>query len=351
MSFRLTPPEHQLADEFRRRIRTGEWREHVPGILRLAKDFGVTRPLVEKAIGHLIESGEVIHHGVGKPMTPVRASGAPVRRGTLIAHDQPVDIVSGETMGILSDLLTAAPQPASLLRLDRGLAPDDMVGALAATDAEYLILTALPGEVADRLAESGRKVIGLGGSGVSRHTPRITSDYREMICGAFRRCFAAGHTRVSMPLWRRPADTSASIRNWIAATYAEAGLRHAPEFDAPIVPDDSPAAMHACLRELFRLTPPTALVLHDLPHWIAAVSMLNRLRRRIPEDVSVVLITGWTELESATPSVAHMRMDTPSFLPALRRLIGDLDSGAAPRTISLPPRWVPGDSLAPPPAR
>lgn len=348
MAFPILHPEEQLADEFRRRIRSGAWGDRVPGILRLASDFGVSRPLVEKAVARLIASGDILHRGNGRAMRPVRGRADTKREGTLIVHDHPADMASGQTMELLNLFLKAAPQPASILRLDAKRPVGKLVAALAAAPEKYLLIANLPGEVADRLTETGRKVIFLGGFTPRNACPHLARDYRLMITEPLRRAFAAGHRRVSTPLWRRTPETCVRIRAWIAEEYAAAGLRHSPEFDCPVVADERPAAMHACVRELCRVTPPTAFILHDLPHWIATMSVLGKLRLRVPEDVSIALATRWSELDSASPPPAHMSMDPPAFLPALRRLIREIESGKTPRGVLIPPVWVPGDSLAAP---
>lgn len=67
------PVWQQLADELKRRIRTGEYqpRKAIPTIVLLVDEFGVSRNTVRKVVEHLEREGYVRRHqGLGTFVAP-----------------------------------------------------------------------------------------------------------------------------------------------------------------------------------------------------------------------------------------------------------------------------------------
>ena len=75
---------------------------------------------------------------------------------------------------------------------------------------------------------------------------------------------------------------------------------------------------HRCLEELFRYTPPTALLIDDISYFVATLLFLTNKNIRVPEDVSVVCTKDSLNFEWCNPSVAHIRW--PS-LPIARQIV------------------------------
>ena len=352
--FRLLRPEEQLADEMRRRIRVGEWADTIPGLHRLVAEFGAGRAVTERAITTLLDTGELLPPtGAGRPVRIARRGKHRFAAGTVLAHATPPDMVSGDGIAVLRALEPRLPAPVFNLRFDTDTPTAERLHRIRETRAKHVVLVSLEATIADTLRDDGRHVVALGAIGKPARAPLIAADYAGTIRAAFARAFAAGHRRVSFPLWRRAPETVAMIREQVGAAYAAAGLRHSPAFDTPIVSDDSPDALHDCIRELFRATPPTALVLNDFIQWVGVTSTLARLRLVVPDDVSLILLTHAPELAAANPSAAHFRFPVPALVEAVCEC---LDAPPGNRAVAAPHRAfatlpVAGDSLSPPRAR
>ena len=185
------------------------------------------------------------------------------------------------------------------------------------------------GEVADRLAEAGRIVVAGGAASPPEKVTAVGYSHEQLVRGAISRAFAAGHRRVSFALWRRKPEVAAKMRAWIADEYAKAGYRHAPEFDAPVVPERTAESLHSCLRELLRHTPPTALVVSDFIQWLGTVMVLAQAGLRVPRDLSLVCLCSAREWEAATPSQAHFRHPIAGYARAVRAALGRHRGGQA----------------------
>lgn len=351
MAFSFSSPEEQLAAEMRRRIRTGLWKEKTPGIHKLRDEFGLGRTIVEKAVADLVRTGDILHAGHGLPMRINRRAQpqqAPAN-GTLLVYNIPEYQRSGEIPALIDELSDTLPGPAERLRISSAEPTAATIERLREADVKHIVTIGIHSDVAESLIAEGRSVAAIGGPGDFTRAPMVRIDFEMLVREAFRHVFALGHTRVTLPIWRRHPDSVRRMRLWIRDEYERANLRHNEAFDTPIIEDENPEAMHACIRALFRHTPPSALVLLDFPQWIATMTTLNTLGRRVPEDVSIILLARASEITAATPSVAHFRHPNSELVDAVRRILRTRD--IVPGIRSIPPIWVPGATLAAPACR
>jgi DNA-binding LacI/PurR family transcriptional regulator len=349
-SFHLKSPATQLAAELRRAIASGEISGSMPGLRKLMADFGVTRKVVEGAMAELIQSGDLKSHGPNKAMEPVRRRHPThENQGGLLVTSRPFELRSGIHRELFLAIEAALPPPVTRLNIDAQNTPvEKVVRRILESDRQTIFILDHEGEVADRLAEAGRIVVATGMASPVKKVSHASVSHEMLVRGAVSRAFEAGHRRVCFVLWRRRPEVAARMRAWIADEYAKAGYRHTPDFDAPIVDDRNPEALHTCLRELVRHTPPTALIVSDFPQWIGTVMVLAQAGLRVPGDISLICLCSAPEWEAATPSQAHFAHPVAALAKAIRLALEAAVRGEPPEIITLAPEWVPGDSLAPP---
>ena len=73
-----------------------------------------------------------------------------------------------------------------------------------------------------------------------------------------------------------------------------------------------------CLESLFRVTPPTALIIDESPFFLAALQFCARKGLRVPQDVSLICTDDDPHFAWFTPEVAHIRWDRR---PVVRRIV------------------------------
>lgn len=351
MRFNLHSPRSQVAEELRRRIATGEFAGHLPGIRRLMAELGATRTIVEGALDELSHEGIIVFQGRRKPVEIVRTAPASSGEGTLVVHSDPIERRTGDHREILLAMEEHLPAPVVRLTLSQaGARPERVAERILESPLRHIVVMDHDAEVADRLLNAGRIVVAAGTGGEPTAAPQVSVSHEQLVRGAVRKAFEAGHRRVSFPLWRRLPEVAANMRRWIAAEYLAAGYKHSPEFDAPVVVGREPAALHRTLRELLRHTPPTALIASDFQQWLATVMVLGESGLRMPRDISLICLCSTPEWESATPSPAHFRFPVGAMVAAVARALTAAERGVTPSTVSLAPEWVPGNSLGAPPA-
>ena len=60
---------------------------------------------------------------------------------------------------------------------------------------------------------------------------------------------------------------------------------------------------------MFRHSPPTALVIEEVPHLIATLKFCGQRGIRVPEDLSLLCMEHRPELDYCQPAVSHLRWD------------------------------------------
>lgn len=349
VGFIAKTPANQLADELRRRIHAGETGEKLPGLRRLMADFSLSRTTVEAALEELKRTGDVIDPGPSRALKTVRRPDAKAMHGTLFVFDQPPEKRGGEPAEIFRAIEAALPPPVVRLCLDHpGHDSAQALRRIRETTQRRVVITGLRAEIADRLAEDGRVVVAVGVAGEPLVAGSVAVSYEQLVRGAVSRAFEAGHRRVSFPLWRRKPEIAAMMRGWIADEYAKAGYRHSPDFDAPIVPEDTPESLKKSLRALLRHTPPTAFVAGDFRQWLGTLSALAEAGLRTPRDVSLITLCASADWDTVSPEPTHFRFPVADIVKAVKAALAEGAHGGAPKRVRLSPIWVPGGSLGPP---
>ena len=75
---------------------------------------------------------------------------------------------------------------------------------------------------------------------------------------------------------------------------------------------------------------------------------LSPLRVRVPEDVSIVLLSHVRELAASPVEYAHLRYPVPTLVAEVRAMLRRMERGKPGGKIILEPEFRPGGSLAAP---
>jgi DNA-binding LacI/PurR family transcriptional regulator len=104
------------------------------------------------------------------------------------------------------------------------------------------------------------------------------------------------------------------------------------------------------LERLFRVTPPTALIIEETPRVIGVMEFLARRRIHVPEQVSLVSTDYDASLAWCHLGVAHMRWDDEPIVRRIVRWVAAVRRHRADRKIiNFPAEFIPGGSIGPAP--
>jgi DNA-binding LacI/PurR family transcriptional regulator len=99
---------------------------------------------------------------------------------------------------------------------------------------------------------------------------------------------------------------------------------------------------------LFKRTPPTALIIDEIPNFFATVAFCARHGIRVPEQVSLVSTDCDALLDWCHPPIAHMRWDPKPIIRRVVRWVDAVRKGKTDRKIiNFPAEFIPGGSTGP----
>ena len=311
----------QVADELRKGFHEGRWIGHLPGRDRLADELHVSTKTIEAAIRQLQEEGRVSSEGAGKRRKIIPTDETPEVRPLRIAilDEEPLDIIEGYDVA-MQHLLQEAGHTAFFTRkclLDL----DKEVRRLARLVGEYeadawivkcpsrAVLEWFVGEGIPVFAQFGRR----RGMPVAAAGPDKVSAYREVV----RKLVGLGHRRISLVALadRRHPEPGASERAFLDEL-AQQGLPTG-SFNLPDW-QESRAGIDHLVKSLFRMTPPTALLIDEAYLFHAVKHSLAQREIIAPRDISLICTDPDRTFEWCSPSIAHIYWDPR---PINRRIV------------------------------
>lgn len=112
--------------------------------------------------------------------------------------------------------------------------------------------------------------------------------------------------------------------------------------------EDTNAGFHHCLDSLFRVTPPTALIIEEASYFVAVLQFLARRGLRVPRDVSLICTDDDLVFSHCEPPVACIAWDSR---PLVRRIVNwasNISRGKPDlRQTLTPATFKPGGTIGP----
>ena len=292
----------------------------MPGVPTLAAELGVDHKAVARAIGLLEEDGLLIGQGAGRPRRIVPPKGhAPsaLRVGLLVSHAAGG---GGDLMIELRHLLEEAGHvpifPGTNLQ-DLGMDGRRVAGLVQRTEAGAWVVVSGSREVLEWFAEQETPAFALAGRCGGLPIAGAGPDKLPAAVAATRRLIALGHLRISALCRRQlrlphPVRALRAFLGELEAAGIATGGFNLPDWE------ETREGLACVLDSLFRLTPPTALILDEAFLYHAAYHHLARRGLRVPEDVSLVCTDGDPTFVWCRPTVAHIHWD---YRPVVRHIV------------------------------
>lgn len=346
----------QLANHLRSEIFRGQFTRELPGINQLASRLGCSPRTVTGALQLLLRERVITKQGVGRPflVTPEKSDSPPGMRVQLLPYDVEdceQDTISWHFNQIRTHLENAGHvfsfASRSLSQLDMEV--KKVARHVKKADADAWIVASGSREILRWFSRQPKPAFALFGlqkdlqiAGVG---PDKVSAYREVA----HRLIALGHQRIVMlnrPSRRLPSPGFPELAFLEALQQAgiPTGAYNLPNWD------ESLAGIHRILDELFRLTPPTAMIIDEAKVFIAVQHDLARRGILAPENISLVATDQDPHLDYILPTVAHIRCDTTPWARRICKWADRVAIGKEDRCQTLTRAvFVEGDTIGPPP--
>jgi DNA-binding LacI/PurR family transcriptional regulator len=309
----------QVAAHLRGELMRGRWGNEIPGRNLLAAELGTNAKTVEAALRLMEQEKLLIPQGAGRRRRiAVSGTHPSVLRVAVLTYEP---AAHGDNYMIdLLHLLTEAGHVAfwsGKTLLELGMNVQRIAKMVAETQADAWVVVSGSREVLSWFAAQDLPVMALFGRRRGLPIAGVGPDKPPVMVELAKRLIALGHRRIVMlaRAERRlpePGATERALLNTLAAHGLETGTYHLPDWEETV------DGFHRCLEELFRLTPPTALIVDEAPHFTGAAQFCARHGIRVPEDVSLICCDSDPHFAWCKPTVTHIGWDSR---PVVRRIV------------------------------
>ena len=341
----------QVAAHLRNEILRGRWSTTMPGRNQLAPELGVNRKTAEAALRQLEHEGILVGRGAGSKRLIVLPEGASALRPLQVAilDYDPL----GQTEGYKSELRHLLEEaghhafiaPSSLTEL--GMKVSRVRRLVERTQADAWIVCAGSRQVLEWFASRPEPTFALFGRRAEVAVAATGPDKPSSYAAATRQLIELGHRRIALLCReeRRLPAPGATERAFLA-TLEEHGIPTG-DFNLPNW-EDSKDGFQKLLDELFRVTPPTALLVDETHLFSATQQFLARRKLQVPEDVSLVCSDPNPDFTWCEPSIAHIRWDPRPVIRRIVRWAANVSRGKPDVRQSLvPAEFVAGGTIGP----
>jgi DNA-binding LacI/PurR family transcriptional regulator len=342
----------QVADHLRDELLRGRWREFMPGLPRLSQELGIDPKTVDVALKQLEQQGLIERQGAGKRRRIlVEAATATTDPSIRVA------ILSAESLalndGYMIELLHRlhdtghhaffAPKTLEQLNMNLGR----LASMVRETPADAWVVSSASREVLEWFMGEGIPVFALFGRRRELKIAGVGPDKVQAFRDAVRALVALGHRRISLLAlrMRRLPKPGAPERAFLQELEAQ-GLPTGP-YNLPDWEENSDG-LHELLDSIFRVTPPTALIIDQAYIFHAVKHHLANLGVKVPGDVSLICTDPDTTFAWCKPTIAHIVWDSRPVLRRIIRWASNVSRGKQDlRQSSTPARLIPGGTIGP----
>lgn len=320
----------QVTERLRRGMSEGRWRGALPGRNHLAEELGCSPWTVEEAIKRLTTEGWLVSPGAGhrrRITLTGNLAHRSLRVGILLYEriDEKLDYIVDLEHKLFEAGHVPVIPPKTLFDLKMSV---DRIGKLVGSmEADAWVIQSGSSEVLKWFAEQPTPAFALAGR---RRGVDIASTGPDKIPAgqaAVRRLVELGHRRIVMisrEERRKPAP--GLMERAFLNELGSLGIATSPNYNLPDW-DDTVEGLYGRLDSLFRLSPPTALIIDEVPLYLAAERHLARLGFLAPADVSLICQDPGPAFKWFRPSVSHIAWDSRPMINRIVRWTGNVARG------------------------
>jgi DNA-binding LacI/PurR family transcriptional regulator len=318
-SWQLLSAVEQVTAHLRDALARGQWRGAMPGVHTLAAELRVNRKTVEAALQRLEKQRVLVAQGPGRRRRIVEQKHfiPPSLRVAILLWE--MDDARVHYLVELRHLLLEAGHTvvfAERSLVDLKMDPRRVARLAEKTRADAWIVAAGSHEVLAWFAAQPVPAFALFGRREGLPIAAIGPDKKPAYVAAARRLIELGHRRIVLikrQIDRKggPGRIERAVMEVLGAHGVTTGPYNLPDWQ------DNPDGFHRLLHELFRVTPPSALIIDEPFLFTAAQQYLARRGIHAPEHVSLVCTDPDPSFAWCRPSIAHFHWDPR---PVVRRV-------------------------------
>lgn len=350
--FNLHSPSQQVASHLRDELLRGRWVGTMPGGPTLAKELGVDGKTVWAALKILEEEGLLIAHGAGRrrEISLPDDLDAPSLRLAILDYE-PLEQTEEWTVAMRQRLMEEGHNPfftdKSLIEL--GMDVKRVARMVRKTSADAFVVGSGSREILEWFAKQDRPAFAMFGRRRGLPIAGVGPDHEAAGREVVKHLISLGHRRIVILVraGNRIGGPSASERA-IFEEMTSAGIPTS-SYNLPDW-EDSPEGLEVVMNELFRVTPPTALIVDEAILFHAVREHLAQRGIVAPAHVSLICTDPDRTFSWCRPTVAHIRWDHRAVVRRILRWTENVARGKEDRQQTLTKaEFVNGGTVGPPP--
>lgn len=322
----------------------------MPGVNWLAAELGVNRKTVAAALLQLEKEGLLANQGQGRKrriVPPDSDAVRPMQIGILLY--EPVPLTQGYLVE-LQHLLIAAGHTAFFASKslgELGMNTLRVTQFVQQNSADAWVLCAGSREVLSSFCEKNIPAFALFGRREGVPIAGTGPNKSPVVAAAARKLIELGHRRIVLVVQR---VRRLPVPGRAETAFIEELKSHniaVSEFNLPDW-DETPDGLHELLHSLFRVTPPTAMIIDEAPLFAAVQQFLAARGLRVPQHVSLICTDADSTFTWCKPAITHIRWDTGPVLRRIVRWAANVSQGKADtRQTFSPAEFVEGGTIGP----
>jgi DNA-binding LacI/PurR family transcriptional regulator len=348
--WQLKSAAEQVAEYLRAELLQRRWSESMPGVHWLAAELGVNRKTADAALRLLEREGLLVPQGAGRRRRIVLPGGpgaSSLRVAILVgeAADRRQDFMVEIQHGLVDAGHTAFFAEPFMVEL--GMDVRRIARMVKRTETDAWVVEAGSREVLEWFLTQATPTFALFGRMRRLPIAGTGPDKLPAYAAATRELIGLGHRRIVLLVRtrRRLPEPGAVERAFLAEL--EAHKLPVSDYNLPGW-EETIEGFHACLDSLFRVTPPTALIIDEVPLFAAAQQFLGQRRLRVPQDVSLVCTDADPSFDWCQPPISHIRWDSRPVVRRVVRWVADVGRGKPDlRQTFTPAEFVLGGTIGP----
>jgi DNA-binding LacI/PurR family transcriptional regulator/biotin operon repressor len=341
----------QLAKYLKEQIRERKWTNTMPGESWMMRQLQVGRGTVRAAMAQLEEEGVLVSNGQGKRRRIVMSEDVFVTRKirVRIFPYEKKDRGDIDSSSLMAELLEAGMDVdfAGKSLKELGMQVDRVARYVNRNPADAWIVSAASREVLEWFARQPVPAIAMYG----RHYGLpMAAAFPIMISGqtaAVQRLIDLGHKRIVMLTREERRKPQLSRPEQIFIEQLESAGIATGDYNLPDW-EESREGLRRLVEELFRISPPTALIFQEAPLYIAVKSLLADRGVISPRDISLVVSDHDPSFEWCHPIPTHIRWDYRPVVRSIVRWVRNVAAGKDDRRkMSTESKFVEGGTIGP----
>lgn len=349
----------QAAEQLKQLVSDGSLGPELPGVETLAVECGVSPVTMRQGLRILERDGCISNLGPGRRRTVHMSSQQPAKGRSLqvamlsSSGRESIDLGYRKVLDVFESELFSQGHRFFILPVtqrDLGYDTGRIIKRVEKEKVDLWLVESAQAELLRWFANRPQPVFACGGQFLDvPGLPATGSATVPVTMDTVRRLCQLGHRRI-VCLKAGPLRKNLRFRQILFTTLEESGIKPS-NYNLPDW-EETPEGLHQLLDSLFRVSPPTALIVAS-PVWMQGVLSFLALRgHKTPDHVSLVCERYDPGLEWCRPQITHFQHDDDGALRILRRWMkGMMDGKPYTKQTLLSVEVVPGGTVGPAPRR